>query len=416
MDIQADDIVMLENSPVEMWLEDELIHRTVLWYGVKFEGSATTGTRTGNMHMHKTLPVQSQLKGCTVAIDGTVKYLNPNDWTKYEDGTDIDAALNVMVEIPDHYIYFIADADNNVEIRMSTYGLPGYHFFKKCYVSAYEGYKDGTILRSVKDKIPTVSTKKAQFRTAARANGSEHWNQYTYKIHKALTWCFVVEYANRNSQAAFNANLTADGYHQGGLGNGVTSGVVTVNGVNTYNFVPTGITDSLGNNTGIVEYSFTSTDAEGTETSVRKFDVPRYRGIENPWGHIWAICDDIIFKSDTADSEDKVYMNDDYTTYSNDLNDHIYAGFNIPTTSAYVTQLVNNTAGDIFPDEHQTAGASNTYYCDYFYPGGTRTTARMLLVGGAAGLGVRAGWFACYCAYAVGTVSTSVGSRLTYIP
>lgn len=416
MDIQADDIVMLENSPVEMWLEDELIHRTVLWYGVKFEGSATTGTRTGNMHMHKTLPVQSQLKGCTVAIDGTVKYLNPNDWTKYEDGTDVDTALNIMVEIPDHYIYFIADADNNVEIRMSTYGLPGYHFFKKCYVSAYEGYKDGTILRSVKDQLPTVNTTKAQFRTAARANGSEHWNQYTYKIHKALTWCFVVEYANRNSQAKFNANLTEDGYHQGGLGDGVTTGVVTVNGVNTYSFVPTGITDSIGNNTGIVEYSFTSTNADGVETSVRKFNVPRYRGIENPWGHVWSICDDIMFKSDTADSEDKVYMNDDYTTYSSNLNDHTYTGFNIPTTTAYVTQLVNNTTGDIFPDEHQTAGSSNTYYCDYFYAGSTRTTARMLLVGGAAGWGLVAGWFYCYCHLDVGAAGASVSSRLTYIP
>lgn len=417
MDIQADDIVMLENSPVEMWLEDELIHRTVLWYGVKFEGSATTGTRTGNMHMHKTLPVQSQLKGCTVAIDGTVKYLNPNDWTKYEDGTDVDTALNIMVEIPDHYIYFIADADNNVEIRMSTYGLPGYHFFKKCYVSAYEGYKDGTILRSVKDQLPTVNTTKAQFRTAARANGSEHWNQYTYKIHKALTWCFVVEYANRNSQATFNANLTEDGYHQGGLGEGVTTGAFTVNGVTTYSIVPTGVTDSLGNSTGVVEYSFTSTDDNGNDTTTRVLKVPRYRGIENPWGHTWSICDDIMFQAETADGEDKVYINDNYLTFGSALvEDYTYAGFNVPKVTAYVTQLVNNTAGDIFPDENQVAGSANTYYCDYFYAATSFTSLRMLLVGGLTGSGARAGWFYCLCAYGVSYTLSTVGSRLTYIP
>ena len=416
MDIQTDDIVMLENSPVEMWLEDKLIHRTVLWYGVRFEGSATIGTRTGNMHMHRTLPVQSQLKGCTVSSDGTVKYLNPNDWTKYEDGTDVDTTLNIMVEIPEHYIYFIADADN-VEIRMSIYGLPGYHLFEKCYVSAYEGYKDGTILKSVKGQIPTVNITKAQFRDAARANGSEHWNQYTYKIHKALTWCFVVEYANRNSQVAFNADLTEDGYHQGGLGSGVTLGAVKINGVNTYSFIPTGTTDSIGNGTGIVTYSFTDTDTDGIEIATKTFDVPRYRGIENPWGHTWTICDDVLFQAETNDNEDKVYINDNYLTFDNDLSNYSYTGFNIPKASGYITQLVNNSVGDLFPNENQIVGsASNTHYCDYFYTTTNFILLRILIYGGSPSSGAAAGWFSCFCAHSINSTTTTIGSRLTYIP
>lgn len=36
-------------------------------------------------------------------------------------------------------------------------------------------------------------------------------------------WLYVVEYANFNSQEAYNATLTDEGYRQGGLGNGITN-------------------------------------------------------------------------------------------------------------------------------------------------------------------------------------------------
>lgn len=44
----------------------------------------------------------------------------------------------------------------------------------------------------------------------------------------SLLRLYVVEYANFNSQAAYNSSLTADGYHQGGLGEGVSN----INGSN----------------------------------------------------------------------------------------------------------------------------------------------------------------------------------------
>lgn len=418
MDINTDDIVMLDGSPVEIWLEGSLIYSPVLWYGVRFEGPSTTGIRTGNLSMHKTLPIQSKFKGCTITSDGVVKYLNPSDWTKYEDGTDVDSALNIMVEVPEYYIHFESNTEEDyVEIKMSQHSLPGFHLSKKGYVSAYEGYIDDTVLKSVKGKIPTTNETKEIFRTAARANGSEHWNQYTYQMHKALTWCFVVEYANRNSQDAFNPNLTNDGHHQGGLGMGVTTGVVTINGVETYSFVPTGITDSIGNGTGIVTYTFTSTDTNGTETITKTFSVPRYRGIENPWGHTFSICDDVLFKGDMDSGEDKVYMNDNYLTFGNTLSDYTYAGFNVPAVAnIYIKELVNNSIGDILPREDQTTGQPDTYYCDRFNNTSTlNTNIRMLVIGGYSWSGVPAGWFNSNCVYSVTSIVKAVGSRLTYI-
>ena len=63
---------------------------------------------------------------------------------------------------------------------------------------------------------------------------------------------FLVEYATRNSQKAVNTALTVEGFRQGGLGSGCTTGVVTINGATTYSFIPTGSSDSLGSGSGEV--------------------------------------------------------------------------------------------------------------------------------------------------------------------
>jgi hypothetical protein len=41
------------------------------------------GVRTGNMQMHKDLPVQSLFKGCRLTSDGTIKYFNATDWDHF---------------------------------------------------------------------------------------------------------------------------------------------------------------------------------------------------------------------------------------------------------------------------------------------------------------------------------------------
>lgn len=299
-----------------------------LWYGVKFDlanSSSPDGVRTGNMEMHRTLPIQSKMRGCTISnTDNTKKYLKANDWTKWEDGTTSSqdssgVGVEAFVEIPEHYRLLIATPDNTVEIRMSEYNLPGYTKVEKKYIGAYEGSVNldssshNNLLRTqVRNTAPIVSKTRTELQTMARNNNrTNNWNIYTYDAHRDLTWLFVVEYATLNSQKAFNANLTAEGYHQGGLGNGLTSGTVTVNGAITYSFVPCGITNSLGNGTGIIEYTHTNTNAEGGSTGTKTFNVPRYRGIENPFGHVWKNVIDVV----VAGTDNSVYICKDYTKF-----------------------------------------------------------------------------------------------------
>lgn len=407
-----------------------------LWYGVKFDlanSSSPDGVRTGNMEMHKTLPIQSKMRGCTINnVDNVKKYLKADDWTKWEDGTVIaqdssQISPEMMVEIPEHYRLLVATPDNTVEVRMSEYNLPGYTKVEKKYIGAYEGTSETlpNLLRSINNTKykPKVSTTRNQFQVFARENSrTNNWNIYTYGAHRDLTWLFVVEYATLNSQKAFNANLTAEGYHQGGLGEGVTTGSVKINGADIWSFVPCGTTNSLGNGTGIIEYTHTNTNAEGASTGTKVVNVPRYRGIENPFGHVWKNVIDVV----VAGTDNSVYICKDYTkfgTFEGGTNPTaeqlIAAGYELQDfkestiTGQYVKKLVNNNQADLFPTVVGNGASATTYYCDYHWTNAT-ATPRNLLIGGHSDNGSLASLFSLHSNNGLGYSHATVGTRITF--
>lgn len=410
-----------------------------LWYGVKFDlanSSSPDGVRTGNMEMHRTLPIQSKMRGCTINNDdNTKRYLKADDWNKWEDGVTVTndskgMAPEIMVEIPEHYRLLVATPDNTVEIRMSEYNLPGYTKVEKKYIGAYEGSVNldssshNNLLRTqVRNTAPIISKTRTEFQTMARNNNrTNNWNIYTYDAHRDLTWLFVVEYATLNSQKAFNASLTAEGYHQGGLGEGVTTGSVKINGTDAWSFVPCGTTNSLGNGTGIIKYTHTNTNAEGTSTDTKVVNVPRYRGIENPFGHVWKNVIDVV----VADTDNSVYICKDYTkfgTFEGGTNPTaeqlITAGYELQDfkestiTSQYVKKLVNNNQADLFPAIVGNEASFTTYYCDYHWTSAV-ATPRTLLIGGSSDSGSGAGLFALHSHYGLDSSSADVGTRITF--
>ena len=406
-----------------------------LWYGVKFDlanSSSPDGVRIGNMEMHKTLPIQSKMRGCTIVPSSNeIKYLKADDWSKYEDGTSVASTyatrLNddkqYMIEIPEHYRLLVATPDNTVEIRMSEYNLPGYVKVNKKYISAYEATASAEYITSTIGSKPTVSTSRRTFFGMAKAlSKTVGWNMYTYDAHRDLTWLFVVEYATLNSQKAFNANLTAEGYHQGGLGEGVTTGTVKINGAEAWSFVPCGTTNSLGNGTGIIEYTHTNTNAEGTSTGTKVVNVPRYRGIENPFGHIWKNVIDVV----VAGTDNSVYICKDYTKFGTfeggdnpTAEQLIAAGYELQDfkestiTSQYVKKLVNNNQADLFPAVVGNGASATTYYCDYHWTNAV-ATPRTLLIGGHSGIGSAAGLFALNSSAGLDSSHAAVGTRITF--
>ena len=87
---------------------------------------------------------------------------------------------------------------------------------------------DGTTIDIFRTDLgkPRTSMSRATMRTNSRNAGSEMLSYDQYK--NIFYWLYVVEYANFNCQEAYNEALTEEGYHQGGMGPGVTG----INGSN----------------------------------------------------------------------------------------------------------------------------------------------------------------------------------------
>ncbi len=271
---------------------------------------------------------------------------------------------------------------------------------------------------------PATGISRTNFRNYARNRkaGSSEWNCMTYDAQKAIYWLFVVEYATLNTQAAYNPELTAEGFRQGGLGAGVTNLASgkwsSFNGY--YPFIPCGYTDTLGNNTGVV--SFTMPDEYDPDaTSPVTTDVPRYRGIENPFGHIWQWTDGINVRiSPTAanggDDLSKVFVCSDPAKFK----DNGYDGYshvgNEARNEGYVKEIIGGEFGEIMPSVCSGAG-STTYFCDYHYSNiPTAETLRDVLFGGSASNGAYAGLAFAGSHTAPSSTSAIIGSRLCFLP
>lgn len=415
------------------------------WYGIEWDVTVSNPhpTRIGKKELHKELPLQNMMRGCLLKDDGSVNYyLHANDSTKRDNGANANlsgADGQVMVELPDVYIRFERDG-NKCRALMSPQELPGFILLKKDYISMFEAsvqrsanklcsvvnatadYRGGNNTTAYDGKSNTLIGRPATnislntFRTYARNRGAKAWNCNTYSVHRKLWWLFAIEYCTFNSQEAYNAALTTEGYHQGGLGDGVTTldwgKWSTFNGNNP--FVPCGFTNSLGNHSGYIEYTM---PAEYDATT-KKVQVNRYRGVELPFGHVWKWTDGCkcMIQSDTDGGLSKFYVADDVNAFKEGgVDGYDYRG-NLPRKEGYVKEILLGENGEMMP--LSVGGGSTTYFCDYFYTNipTSGTAERGVLFGGLANAGANAGFVCAYTAATASNANAYVGSRLCYIP
>ncbi len=416
------------------------------YYGIEWDTTVgdSACTRIGRAELHASLPVQSLMRRCLLRDDGTVyAYLNANDSLLTDTGADADLSgtYQVMVEIPEFYLRFEMQGTKN-RCMMSMYPLPGFFKVNKFYISAYEAalnrvnsklYSavnlsvdfrggnnnadyDGTSATLLGKPVTNLSITK--MREYARNRGSINWNINTYLAQKILYWLVAVEYADFNNQLPFNATLTAEGYHQGGLGNGVTDLNSTkwdaFNGQNPV--IPCGYTNSLGNNTGELAYNM---PAE-YDPAIKTVYVPSYRGIENIFGHILKITDGCKadIQPDAGGGLSKFYTCDNPANYQDvDFTGYTYKG-NLPRVAGYITSLMLGEYGDIAPLTAGGTGASaTTFICDYITTDVVSYTGqRMVIYGGHGYNGLMSGNGCIGVIYSPLEYNNLNGSRLCYMP
>ena len=415
-------------------------------YGVEWDSTVAdpTLTRIGNPLLHKSLPVQSQYKGCVANGAKVNYYLDPNDWSKKADGTPsvLDGTDGtVRVHIPKFYgksgvegnkrwvrISTVKCDDTWVEIPemlldayRSTVNQTGNKAVSVVNTTAQfrgggnrtanDTYLDTDAFRSDLGK-PRTNISRANMRTYAANAGSE---MLCYEYYKWIFyWAWVIEYATFNSQAAYNAELTAEGYHQGGLGDGVTTwdGTSWNNYNGYYPLTPCGYCNEFGNFTGVKDLVIPETVvSEATTVATKTFKVPRWRGFDNPFGDIWTNLDGIILERTAANQPSSVYTTTDTSAFGDDntaKGKMTVAGTEV-ASDGYIKAFDLGEKGEIVPSA--VGGSNTTYMCDYHYCNTSSTALRTLIVGGSASLGGNAGLGCFYSAGGVGHADANVGFR-----
>lgn len=407
----------------------------MLSYGVEWDITVAdpTCTRIGNPLFHKSLPIQSEYKGCVVKNGKLQYYLNPNDWSKksngepsHLDGTDGD----VMIRTPRFYGKSGSNG-NKRWVRISTVKVDAsWVEIPEMFISAYRNtiYTDedttkvasvvstdakyrGGGRRSEYDQYlttdqfktdlgkPVSNISRATMRTYAAATGQE---LLCYEFYKWIFyWNYVIEYANFNSQKEFKSELTSDGYHQGGLGPGLTtwdwSSWSTYNG--NYAITPCGYTNEFGNFSGVKAIQLQSPE--------KTLYANRWRGFENPFGDIWTNLEGIVIKRDAAKANSNVYTTIDVSKYGDDYSLFDITGVEI-AQDGYIGTFDLGSKAEIIPSS--ITGSESTYKCDYHSCNADLVEKRTLLVDGSAVNGA-AGLGSFYSSTEVGYAYASVGFR-----
>lgn len=502
----------------------------LLAYGVEWKDNVADPhiTRIGNMSLHKTLPIQSQLKGCIAQKDKVIYWLAEDDWRFRKDPVYMDVDLSNDVEFPNFGDASIADlavgqfvkagthigkiafiegasvtveweedlADISAELTTITKleigsRLDGYDGTVRVYcpnfyiksqiigdtrrvwlstvkidntwtyqheilIDAYRStvlnavpenmgylstlpvnsaisvvntatYCRGGGNRSANDKYltgaddttidifrtdlgkPRTSLDRPTMRTYSRNANNEMLSYNQYK--NIFYWLYVVEYANFNCQEAYNATLTEDGYHQGGMGSGVT----TINGNHWswyngyYPLTPCGYCNEFGNGTGIKNMTITAPSAsDGSTTQTYTFQVPRWRGFDNPFGDTWTNLDGIVIERTTDLSN--VWTTDDVSEYTDVIGNKTLAGKEC-LGEGYIKLFDLGETAEIIPSVNRGGASTTQYKCDYHWRDSNTSGLRTLIVGGCANDGGNAGLGYFYSRYGVSRSYSHVGFR-----
>ena len=435
-----------EQVNLQSQIDSMAINEDVYAYGVEWDVTVAdpTLTRIGNPLLHKQLPIQSSFRGC-VAQGPVIKYwLNPNNWAYKENGeASVLDGTDGTVKV--HSIKFYGKSgskENKRWVKISTVKIDDtWVEIPELLIDAYrctvdttnsdtpkavsvvntsaefrggdnradrDTYLESDVFRTDLGK-PRTNTTRANMRTYATNAGSE---LLCYEYYKWIFyWCWVIEYATFNSQAAYNAELTSEGYHQGGLGDGVTTwdGTSWNNYNGYYPLTPCGYGNDIGNFTGIKDLVIPDTTVSDSITVATKtFKMPRWRGFDNPFGDIWTNLEGIVIKRNVANEDSNVYTTIDPEEFTDEIGSKSVAGIEV-AKNGYIKAFDLGRTGEIIPSE--VGDSTTTYMCDYHWCNSGSTALRTLLVGGRAHHGAGSGLSYFHSSNGVGYADATVGFR-----
>lgn len=295
--------------------------------------------------------------------DGTEAYkLNPNDYSKKEDGTasditDASTTMNAMSAFPlmwlcqyeiGNYEYtIVADAQVDSTYQADAFTRADRTLAEKMYMPIYGGSYDGAKLRSLSGKVLMYNTNAQTEFNRAAANGSV-WTIIPWSRRNLVNSLLTIIGKSDNTQAVF--------------GQGQSTGYVD-NAAQNYGHLNTGTLDQKGQFFGYND----------TTHEVKAFHM------EKVWGNRWErmagyICDH---------GRIKVKIHPPYNLTGAD---YIDTGVDVCATNGYQKDTYMTRYGRFCKE---VGGSSSTYLCDYYYV--NMGIVAVALVGGGCGSGAYCG-------------------------
>lgn len=317
-------------------------------------------------------------KPCLFKNGAVVGYLNPNDFTKFEDGSSADIISgnsgDVMIEFPRRGLK-IETVNNIITISMTdAQDDTNFEYMahtrwsirkEKFYLGAYKGNTISSKLRSLSGKAPTATQTIGTFRTQAQANGAGYDQSGFYQLtfRQAM---YLLKYKNLNSQTA--------------VGRGYVDG------------------NSAAINTGGTETKGMDWGETTGKQHVKLF------GIEDFWGNAYewieGLSTDSSWNIFTTTSE----FNDSSSGYVNQG----ISGVNY-NSSGYINGVQGNTKTGFIGKKFE--GSGTTFFCD----NGAIYKDSIPIFGGSWDDGNNTGIFKLSLFRSVGQQAIYIGARLMYL-
>ena len=400
----------------------------------------------GSVKALRDLPKRLGLGRYLVKDDRTRRKLDPNDSTKYLDGTP--AALdgtdgqcmwcwngfyaNVWHEGSRliKAVTFDRPVGNDISIWIPAGGISwlGAGVMdrteqKLCSViSDDERYRggSGTALDASKYSkapadspqitmlgMPATNISTTNFGTYARKR-REGWEANWFVARFVVEFLFEIIMGTENSQEAFNSNKDANGLYKGGLGTGVTD-MPDWGGYNGYYpLIPTSVGLEAGDGVCLVEY--TLPDASGG--TYKTFNVPVFFGLVGAgFGHLYQWTRGLIM--DAGEEKSLVYVAPSmYADYDpNTVADKIMVA-ECPRVSGWI---MRKSYKGLCCMPTAIGGSATVRYSDQFYTSAkTSKGLRVRAAGGGASNGANAGASCTNASIAAAGASASYSAPLCY--
>lgn len=269
---------------------------------------------------------------CNVADDGTINaFYGDNNYT--ENGSN----GQVMIYQPKFYYrrvpHLVEDLTKGKVIRHESLMLtatPQVGFklapiftgdLDYILLPAYDGSLINDKLSSIAGVTPlnNITIEQAEAYATARGTG---WHIMNLAAESANQMLEIVEFGMMNGQTALEAGITS------AMGNGQPVLYIT------------GSTAALGNGTGHATSSQALINGvSSTQTDVGKRAIC-YRGLENPWGHLWQMIGGVNIKGTGQSNGGTAYICTDFNYTPTQVgNNYEEVGYALPTTYKWLNAM-----------------------------------------------------------------------------